>query len=374
MKILELTNYSSGICGVFSRVKQEAVLLGKNHDVWIFTSDAIKGSDSVEKNKEEKIGNVLIKRFPFAKIGGESFMRWDFEKQALALKPDVIIAHSYRHPHTTKALSISKKLNKKGHKCKVFLVTHAPFIDSNQKRSLISGISVKLYDRFISRLTLKKFDKILSIAKWEIPFLLKMGLEPSKIEYLPNGIPDKIFYKPKKKGKGIFFLGRISPVKNLGLLLKSAKELNLEIDIIGPAEKTYLKNLKEMIDEKNKKIKFLPPIYDLDEKTKTIDKYEIFVLPSLSEAMPQSLIEVMARGKIVLSSDTKGGSEIIHESKNGFLFKNNDLKSLNEKLNLILNMNESEKSKIRKNAITSSEKYKWSFIIKKLENIITSKN
>ncbi len=78
MKILELTNYSAGICGVWNRVKEEAARLSKkNHEVVVFSSNFTKGSDEIAKSKD-KIGGVLIRRFPARKLGGESFMKWDF--------------------------------------------------------------------------------------------------------------------------------------------------------------------------------------------------------------------------------------------------------------------------------------------------------
>lgn len=111
MKVLILCNYTKGICGVFQRAKQEAIELEKlGHEVKIFSSNAIKGSNELA-SQFDKIGkNILIIRFPYKKIGGESFMKWEFENEALQYKPDIIICHSYRHLHTTKALKLKKLL------------------------------------------------------------------------------------------------------------------------------------------------------------------------------------------------------------------------------------------------------------------------
>ena len=45
MKILELTNFSAGICGVWARVREEAVRLAKKHEVRVFSSNFVKGMD-----------------------------------------------------------------------------------------------------------------------------------------------------------------------------------------------------------------------------------------------------------------------------------------------------------------------------------------
>jgi len=194
MRILELTNYSAGICGVFARAKQEAELLSKNHEVAIFSSNHTKGSNKLA-SPEETLGKVKIKRFKTKKLGGESFMHWfskEAQKEALKFKPDLIIVHSYRHPHTTKALKLKNKLN-----CKVFLVTHAPFIEDDSTRTIKEKLFVNFYDKFIAPRKINKFNKILAITKWEIPHLLKLGVSKENIIYSPNGIPIE-FFKQKK--------------------------------------------------------------------------------------------------------------------------------------------------------------------------------
>ncbi len=364
MKILELTNYSAGICGVFQRVKQEAELLAKKHEVMIFSSDKTKGSKDIAKS-DDIIGKVKIKRFPAKKLGGESFMSWNFYSEAIAFSPDIIIAHGYRHPHTTRALSIKKKLN-----CKVLLVTHAPFTD-NKSRGFFSKLAVNFYDIFLAKKIINQIDKIISITKWEVPYLLELGVEKEKLFYIPNGIPDIFFKTPCQKGKNILFLGRISPIKNIELLIRAVKGTGYHLDIVGPVEDDYKTKLDNIITyEKIAKVSFLPPVFNLKEKIAIIDKHEIFVLPSWREAMPQSLIEAMSRKKIVIASETQGGREIIKNYEDGFLFPINDANSLNLLLNKIKKMPENEKKAIRESAQKSAEQYKWSVLIKRLERVI----
>ena len=53
-----------------------------------------------------------------------------------------------------------KELKKAGKKCKVILVTHAPFVEGNITRSILSKLVVKFYDLTFGPLTINKFDKI----------------------------------------------------------------------------------------------------------------------------------------------------------------------------------------------------------------------
>lgn len=369
MKILELTNYSAGVCGVWARVKEEAVRLARHgHEVRVYSSNLTKGSDEIA-NQHDKLERVKILRFSAKKLGGESFMKWDFEREAISYAPDVIIAHSYRHIHTTKALDVARKI-----KCKVFLVTHAPFSEDDSERSFLATRFVRFYDKFIGPKIINKFDKIITITKWELPFLFRIGAERKRIVYIPNGIPEEFF--SEKQGKEdmekILFLGRIHPVKDIETLLKAMSKIknkDAKLEIVGPAEKEYKKELEGIIKELGlkKRIEFKPAVYDLREKIKKIDSARIFVLPSKREGMPQSLIEAMARERIVIASDTLGSSELIDDKQNGFLFEIENADELAKEIDGALRLKGNMAGiKARK----SVEQFSWDKIIGKIENIL----
>jgi len=370
-KILELCQFSAGICGVWTRVLEESKRLSSlGYEVRVFSSNATKGSDKIACD-EENISNVKIKRFNFRKLGGESFMRWNFEKAALDYSPDIIIVHVYRHPHTTKALKIKNKLMKQGKNCKVFLVTHAPFVQDNSTRGFIAKLFVKLYDRFIGPRNLKRFDKIIYISNWEIPYLLSLGAEKSKLEYIPNGIPEEFFKNSSlaKEDNKILFIGRISPIKDLETPIRAMalmRDKKTILEIVGPAEEEYLLKLKRIITELKleKQVKFSPAIYELNKKIKKLDSCKIFILSSKKEGMPQSIIEAMARQKIVLGSNIPAIQDLVEDKVNGYLFEQGNEKNCSAKLNSIM---VGDSTSLKKKARASVEKFEWSKIIKKIE-------
>jgi glycosyltransferase involved in cell wall biosynthesis len=368
-KILELTNFSAGICGVWQRVKNESLLLSKNHEIRVFSSNAVKGGG--EADKEDKIGKVKIKRFPYKKLGGESFMFWDFKREAIKFNPDIIIAHVYRHLNTTQALKVKQELIKKGGKCRVFLVTHAPFIKNNSTRSLFGKMAVNFYDSFIGK-SIKKFDKVIYIAKWEAPHLKKLGVKKERLEYIPNGIPEEFFKRAKKSSrKKILFLGRVSQIKDLETLLRALYKVDkAELEIVGPIEKEYGAKLTSIIERLGlrRKVKFHPPIYNLKEKIKKIDEAGIFCLPSKREGQPQSLIEAMARKKVIIASDNRGAKEIIKDGENGFLFEVGNKSQLANKIDYAIKSKKIKK--ITKKAREKAKEFKWGDLIKKLERLI----
>lgn len=368
-RILIIVPYSEGICGVFQRAKQEAEELKKRgHDVTIFSSNITKGTNKITRNYEDYNG-IKINRFPAKKLIGESFMYWDFKKEFIKLNPEITIVHNYRHLHTTKALSLIKK-NKI--KSKIFLITHAPFVKKKTTRKWYEDILVNIYDKFIGRNTLNKFDKVITISKWEQNILKNIGVKENKIEYIPNSVPD-IFYKKQSKfnkNNKILFLGRITPVKNIETIILAIKNTPFSLDIYGEKEEKYYEQLKNLIiKEKISNVFFHKPVYSVKEKIKIIDSHKIFVLSSLREAFGQSLLENMARKRIVVSSKTDGGKELIKDNKNGFLF---NLRNIKELKKILLEINKLSDTKIKNmtnNAYKESEKYSLSKNIDKLEEL-----
>lgn len=337
----------------------------------VLSSNLTKGSNERAQSQETRDG-FEIKRYSALKLGGESFMRWFSGKTRTDLenfKPEAIIVHSYRHPHTTAALKTAKNIG-----AKIFLVTHAPFIERNQTRGFFAKIAVSWYDKFIGPKTLNLFDGIITITHWEKPHLISLGVNEDKLTYIPNGIPPEFFSEKKTKEikRKILFFGRISPIKNLEVLIEALNILrneNLFLEIKGKPEETYKKKLLALVTKYDlqEKTLFSEPVYDLKDKIMALDSAEVFVLPSLREAMPQALIEAMAREKIVISSDNQGSREIISSGKNGYLFENGDPVELSKKLEIALSR---PSKKIVRNARDSVRQFNWNNIIKKLESLL----
>ncbi|MBM3233125.1 glycosyltransferase family 4 protein [Candidatus Pacearchaeota archaeon] len=375
MNILEICTFSAGGCGVWARVKRESLLLSKlGHDVTVFTTNREKGTWNVI-NERQKIGSVKVIRFPAIKLGGESFTYWNFYKEAKKLRPDLIIVHSYRHTHTLQALHLAKKI-----KCKIFLVTHAPF-NREDSRKAYEGWIVNAYDYIVGKVTIKKFDKVLAISKWEIPYLNKLGLKKEDIVYSPNGISDEFFRKPIKEGdpRLISYTGRIAPIKNLEIVIRAlalTKNKSLRFHIFGPAEPAYKKRLLSLISELElkKRVLITDKRYSTKEQIAHIDKGYLFILPSLSEGMPQVLVEALARKRVVISSNIPASKDIIKDRVNGFIFNKKDPKELANILdNITLGKDKRQISKIRQYGFERVKEFDWNTLIIKLDSLVTNK-
>lgn len=145
------------------------------------------------------------------------------------------------------------------------------------------------------------------------------------------------FYQKKFN---LMYLGRLSPEKGVNFLIKGLANLTknypfLNLIIVGDGpEKGKLINLvKEEGLENN--VVFKGKIDNKQEIQKIMDDSQLFVLPSITEGMPRSLIEAMGRGMVAIGSNTGGIPELLPKR---FLF---DVKSdiaITKKIEEILEM------------------------------------
>ena len=147
------------------------------------------------------------------------------------------------------------------------------------------------------------------------------------------------------KFKGIKFIlgiGRLTKQKNFSLLIKSFKEIlkrypDLKLIILGDGEEKH--KLSKLI----KHLSLENEIF-LEGYKKNIFNYiyncECYISSSLYEDPGFTLIEAGFLNKTVIAADSKTGTtEILNNSKNGFLFVNNSKDSLIDKYFLFKKMN-----------------------------------
>ncbi len=185
----------------------------------------------------------------------------------------------------------------------------------------------------------------------------------SSLEVVYNGVelPD-LSGLPRSGGRDelvIGSVGNLRAIKNYALLVSAFASLvdrrpRCRLELVGDgAERGMLENLcRELgIEEK---VHF---VGHAAEPWLYLNKFDIFVLPSLSEGISLSILEALAAGKICLVSDVGGNPEIIEDGVNGFLFKSNDLGELAEKLaDLAGRIDDPELDRVRQRARSTVER------------------
>jgi len=133
----------------------------------------------------------------------------------------------------------------------------------------------------------------------------------------------KFKYETKEYQKRFLYIGRLSEVKNLEILIKifnELKEYKLTIVGTGKMEK-YLKSIA------NKNIIFLGVIENKNIKNQ-FKENDIFILPSISEPWGLVVEEALYFGLPVMISENCGSCELIENDINGYIFNPNDSENI----------------------------------------------
>lgn len=86
-------------------------------------------------------------------------------------------------------------------------------------------------------------------------------------------------------------------------------------------------------------------------------KAHVVIIPSIVDNLPYAAIEAMAMGKVLLSSENSGHTELIDNHINGFVFSHTQPTSFVKQLEHIYNLPQQEFNNIGKKAQESVEKY-----------------
>jgi glycosyltransferase involved in cell wall biosynthesis len=175
--------------------------------------------------------------------------------------------------------------------------------------------------------------------------------------------------KNKKKEFHFISVGRFHWKKAFHLSITAINKLlnmgiNVKYTIIAndkPSEE-ILYQIRDLGISKNI---FLKKISTQDQIYQEIYNSDCLILPSVEEGIANVVIESMAIGTQVISSDCGGMNEIIRDEYNGFLFKSRDSKDLVNKMEKIIFLDDIEKKLIIKKG---KKTIKNKFSINKLGN------
>ncbi|MEJ8801485.1 glycosyltransferase [Pontibacter sp. H249] len=158
-------------------------------------------------------------------------------------------------------------------------------------------------------------------------------------------VTDETQYKLQttyKNGKVIFlFLGMVRESKGVYDLVKAASQIPVkhrytyEIWIAGEGEVDKLNVLIEELALTDT-VKYIGWL-DGEKKTEAMRKASILVLPSYYEGSPVCILEALAYGMPVVSTDVGGIPELVQNNYNGFLSKPGEIEALRDNIFYFLN-------------------------------------
>ncbi len=192
----------------------------------------------------------------------------------------------------------------------------------------------------------KKSDQVISNSEG-LRKLAHKSAPKQAIEIIYNGI-DTNQFKPKEEKKHLQNKFIITPgasrltdrkginylIEAIAMLAPKYPQILLKIMGDGNARQKLEEMVKKMQLEKNVEFVGIIP------HEKVLPYYQeatLFVFPSLNEGMSNAMLEALATGLPLVSTNTGGASELVFENKNGFIIKFKNSADIAEKLDKLIN-------------------------------------
>lgn len=247
------------------------------------------------------------------------------------------------HTHTPIASAITRVVCKNIPKIKVIYTAHGfHFFDG---APLLNWLIYYPIEKYLSKYT----DIIITINKEDYN-RAKESLKAKRVEYIPGvGIDVEKYRKlsidrtQKREEINVpvdaivlLSVGELNRNKNHKAVIQALRKLkNNQIHYVICGEGILKDKLKELCLKNgiSERVHFLGHREDVVELYQAAD---VFVIPSIREGLPVSLMEAMASGLPVVCSNVRGNVDLITNNESGYLFNPNCYMEITETVSKIL--------------------------------------
>lgn len=235
---------------------------------------------------------------------------------------------------------------------------------------------------YLSHAEILHADKVVALTSFEKRILVQyLKVPEEKIVIIPNAINEDIikYSIPKAKAREklrlpkdkyiILFLAQMIELKGPQFLIESLQEVFNKIPNAIAIFAGYNTQLAPYIIKRAKELNIKDRVYVHaqhleEEKYLYYSACDVYVLPTLTEGFPTSILEAMAFGKPVIVSDVTGVNDVIVNGINGFLVKPGSINELSEIVVKVL-LDRNLASRVGKNAQTIvKQRYTWGTVVK----------
>ncbi|MFB6235797.1 MAG: glycosyltransferase family 4 protein [Halopenitus sp.] len=228
----------------------------------------------------------------------------------------------------------------------------------------------------VERITLKLTDTVIPISEYIASDLREIGYS-DELHIVENGVD---FYalqdiSPVERDWDVVYFGRLSEHKRVDHLLEAVYTItedldrNLNVCIIGDGpERNDLEKLAcdlEITDQ----VEFLGFIEADEDVIANIKGASVFVLPSIREGFPNTILEANACGvpSIVVDHHENGSTAVVEDGKTGFIV-NPTSDAIADKLVEVLSDENLQRS-LSENAREYGRAHDWAEIVSDLEEV-----
>ena len=223
----------------------------------------------------------------------------------------------------------------------------------------------------ISPLQYKDITEIFRIAPARKVSMVRLGLELQPLENLQHTNELKKAMGLPSITKLLGLVGRLVPIKNIGMALRVLEKLIQEDEsyhlcIVGDGEErarweNYCQQHK--IDQH---VHFLGWIEKIDSILSGID---ILILTSLNEGTPIVVIEAMVSKVPIVATAVGGVPDLIQHEKSGFLVPSNDVEGMVQCINRITSSHQHVKAMMHRAAADIMKKYEYHHLVREIDQI-----
>ncbi len=321
--------------------------LSKRGDIEIHVLTPSRGAQFDPKAVEANFGG-RIKVHAISKASDTFFYNFHFQRAVLRELPRLHKLHSFDLIHSANLVQMPDIFQKLFRRLDIPTVcTIHSTIQSQVRASLDSSkklwkmgpseyLSLMLYP-VISTLQsayVRRTTRFITVSrKMAISLEKQLGVHP--ITPVHNGVDLDLFRKHKGgfpdvsaaagKRPVILYSGRLVSQKGLSLFVRLMEELDAFFVIAGSGEPDVI--LRQLRNIPIEKYMFLGHV-DRKELPGLYGTSDIFVLPSYSENLPMSILESMAMGCSVVSTDVGAVDEMVEHGKTGLLCRPGDYTGL----------------------------------------------
>ena len=279
------------------------------------------------------------------------------------------------------------------------LVLRAHGDDIQKHEGLKYGLRLERSKEQLITKAVLKMDKLIALNTTISEAFLELGVPPSLIAEVPNGVDINRFRKPSDvqytrqewnvpPGKTLLLtVGRFHEKKGYKLIPKIARELRsqgAQIHWIVVGTDTQL--IDEMINQEEvvelvktySAIGFsdLTPaksVFEVPNETlvRLYQAADIFVFPTLLEGFPRVLIEAMSAGLPVVTTDAPGCRELMVHKQNGMVGPAGEVEPMVSNIAELLR-DVSLRNLIVGNGLSLAQEYDWQHILDKYESVYSS--
>jgi len=286
------------------------------HEVDIYTRALAENGEHYDENETYADGAVKVYRVGppvdyWSPIGRGSF---------LFLPVPVLVQHDYDiiHGHTFLP-ALPTKLTGMVTDTPIVFTVHGTTLTTGVGRetSISAGVKQYIERQFILNFN---YDHVISVNNEHLDLL---EANHDSVSVVPNGVELAKFEKKIPRQDEILFLGRLAPKKRVSDLIAAFAEISedfpkYELVIVGtgPKEESLKadvrsRGLSDRVSFKGKvSDKKIPEFYN---------RASLFVLPSVWEGHPLTLLEAWASGLPVVATNVDGIAEFVEHEENGYL-------------------------------------------------------